>query len=69
MIQKCILRGGVVRIRPDRDTLWTLIFQAKYCRRWEDKARFQVYALKAYDRPDWSLPKIHRWAQLRRMAH
>jgi hypothetical protein len=69
MRQKCFIRGGLVRIRYERDTLWSILFTSKYARNSEDKARFLTYALKAYERPEWSMTKILQWASLRRMPH
>ena len=69
MRAKCFVRGGSVRIRYERDTLWSILYTSKYCRQPEDKARFLVYALKAYERPEWSMTEIVEWASLRRMQH
>jgi hypothetical protein len=69
MKTRCVLRGGSVRIRPERDLLWDCIFAAHYLALPEKKAGALEFALKAYERPQWRMPRLRAWAGLRRMQH
>jgi hypothetical protein len=69
MRARCFVRGGSVRIRYERDTLWSILYTSKYARNPEDKVRFLTYALKAYEHPEWGMTEIVEWAALRVMPH
>ena len=47
----CHLRGGCVRIRPERELLWDRIFGSHYCASPEDKIKCLISMFEEYECP------------------